>query len=58
MKLNIMIFDNFNIHMENTANPNNITFSDFLDTFNLKNHVNFPTHIANHHNRLVYNRKR
>ena len=49
MKSNIMIIGDFNIHMENTANPNTITFSDFLDSFNLRNHVNFPPHIANHH---------
>ena len=44
-----MIIGDFHIHMENTANPNTITFSDFLDSFNLQKHVNFPTHIANHH---------
>ena len=49
IKSNIMIIGDFNIHMENTANPDTITFSDYLDSFNLQNHVNFPTHIANHH---------
>ena len=44
MKSNIMIIGNFNIHIENTANPDTITFSDFLDNFKLQNHVNFPTH--------------
>ena len=46
MKSNIMIIGHFNIHMENTANPNTITFINFLDSFNLQNHVNFPTHIS------------
>ena len=49
MKSNIMIIGDFNIYVENTANPDTITFSDFLNSFNLHNHVNFPTHIANHH---------
>ena len=49
MKLNIMIIGDFKIHMENIANPNTITFNDFLDSFNLQKHVNFPTHIAKHH---------
>ena len=48
-KSKIMIIGDFNIHMENIAKPNTITFSDFLDSFNLQNHVNFSTHIANHH---------
>ena len=49
MKWNIIIIGDFNIHMENTANPNSIMFSDFLDSFNLQNHVNFCIHIADHH---------
>ena len=49
MKSIIMIIGDFNIHMENIAKPNTITFSDFLDSFSLQNHVNFPTHIAKHH---------
>ena len=49
MKPNIMIIGDFNIHIENIAKPKTIMFSDFLDSFNLQNHVNFPTHIANHH---------
>ena len=49
MKSNIMKIGDFNINMKITANPDTITFSDFLDSFNLQNHVNIPTHIAKHH---------
>ena len=49
MKSNIMIIGDFNIHIEHIANLDTITFSDFLDSFNLQNHVNFPTYIAKHH---------
>ena len=49
MKSNIMIIGDFNINMENIANPDTITFNDFLDSFNLQNHVNFPMHIARYH---------
>ena len=42
MKSNIMIIGYFNIHMENIANPDTITFNHFLDSFNFQNHVNFP----------------
>ena len=48
----IMIGD-FNIHMDITDDPNTITFNDFLDSFNLHNHVNFPTHKSLHYLDLV-----
>ena len=44
----IMIGD-FNIYMDITDDPNTITFNDFLDSFNLHNHVNFPTHKCLHY---------
>ena len=43
-----MIIGDFSIHMDNIANPDTITFNDFLDSFNLQNHVNFSTNIARH----------
>ena len=43
----IMIGD-YNIHMDITDDPNTIIFNDFLDSFNLYNHVNFPTHKSLH----------
>ena len=48
----IMIGD-FNIHMDITDDPNAITFNDFLDSFNLHNHVNCPTHKSLHYLDLV-----
>ena len=44
----IMIGD-FTIHMDITDDPNTITFSDFLDSFTLHNHINFPTHKSLHY---------
>ena len=37
----------FNIKVSDTQDPNTITFQDFLDRFNLKNNVLFPTHKHN-----------
>ena len=34
----------FNIHMD-ANNPKTTTFNDFMESFNLKNLVSFPTHI-------------
>ena len=48
----IMIGD-FNIHMDIIDDPNTITFNDFLDSFNLHNHVNFPMHKSLHYLDLV-----
>ena len=48
----IMIGD-FNIHMDITDDPNTITFNDFLDSFNVHYHVNFPTHKSLHYLDLV-----
>ena len=49
----LMITGDFNIHMELMRDPDTITFMDFLDFFNLQNHVNFSTHIHHHHLDLV-----
>ena len=43
----------FNIHMDINDDPNTITFNGFLDSFNLHNHVNFPTHKSLHYVDLV-----
>ena len=43
----------FNIHMDITDDPNTITFNDFLNSFNVHNHVNFPTHKFLHYLDLV-----
>ena len=38
---------NFNIHVDED-NPETTTFNDFMESFNLKNLVSFPTHIHQH----------
>ena len=43
----------FNICMDIMDDPNTITFNDFLDSFNLHNHFNFPTHKSPHYLDLV-----
>ena len=43
----------FNIHIELMKDPYTITFMDFLDCFNLQNHIIFSTHIQHHHLDLV-----
>ena len=40
---NILTGD-FNIHIGDTGSPNTLTFLDTLDSLDLRNHVNFPTH--------------
>ena len=49
----LILNSDFNIHMERMRDPDTITFMDFLDCFNLQNHVNFSTHIQHHHLDLV-----
>ena len=49
----LMLTSDFNIHMELLRDPDTITFMDFLDCFNLLNHINFSTHIQHHHLDLV-----
>ena len=49
----LMLTCDFNIHIELMRDPDTITFMDFLDCFNLQNHVNFSTHIQHHHLDLV-----
>ena len=41
-----MDIGDFNIHMD--ANNLNTTFNDFMESFNLKNLVSFPTHVHQH----------
>ena len=49
----LILTGDFNIHIEFMSDPDTITFMDFLDCFNLQNHVNFSTHIQHHHLGLV-----
>ena len=40
----LVILGDFNIRTDLQDAVEAITYSDFLDIFNLKNHVTFPTH--------------
>ena len=44
--LSVMLMGYLNIHIDNPSHADTNTFNDFLDSFNLQNHINFPTHIA------------
>ena len=44
-----MFEGDFNIHMDNTLHPDTITFLEFMESFNLRNHTYFATHISNHY---------
>ena len=46
---NTVLLGDLNIHMDDLQHPDTIMFNDFLDSFNLKNHVSFPTHTSKHH---------
>ena len=46
---NAILLGVFSIHMDGLQHPDTIMFSDFLDSFNLKNHVSFCTHASKHH---------
>jgi hypothetical protein len=40
----LFMVGDFNFHMENTDDPRSRLFSSVLSSFNLKQHVNKPTH--------------
>ena len=44
----LLLLGNFNIHMDDLENTDTILFNDLLDTFNLVNMVNFPSHKLQH----------
>ena len=44
---NLYIMGNFNLHLEN-SNGNTNKFNKILTCFDLKQHVNFPTHVHGH----------
>ena len=49
----LVILGDFNIRTDLQDTVEAITYSDFLDLFNLKNHVTFPTHNKDHTHDLV-----
>ena len=44
----LLLMGDFNIPIDNPFHADTNTFNDFLDSFHLLNHINFPTHIAQH----------
>jgi Reverse transcriptase (RNA-dependent DNA polymerase)/Endonuclease-reverse transcriptase len=44
----IIITGDLNLHVDNLSAPYSTSFLDLLETFNLKQHINFPTHISGH----------
>ena len=44
----MILIGDFNVHMDSPEAPDTIIFNDFLDSLNLKNLVDFSTHLSNH----------
>ena len=53
---NILIAGDFNFHVDNTRNSDTITFNKILESFNLQQHVNEPTHKQGHTLDLIITR--
>ena len=48
-KGDIILTGDFYIHIDDMESTDTITFLDTLDCFDLRNHVNFPTHRSQHY---------
>ena len=44
----IVFTGDFNIHIDEPQDSDTVTFSNFLNSFNLVNHVKGPTHVSGH----------
>ena len=44
----LIITGDFNLHLDDPSAPYVASFSDLLDTFNLTQHISFPTHDSGH----------
>ncbi len=44
----ILIAGDFNFHVDNTTDPDTIKFNKILESFNLQQHINGPTHKRGH----------
>ena len=53
---NILIVGDFNFHVDNTRSSDTITFNKILESFNLQQHVNEPTHKQGHTLDLIITR--
>ena len=47
-KVDLIFIGDFNIHVDDLNNPNSLYFLKLLNTFNLCQHVSFPTHNSGH----------
>ena len=45
----IILTVNFNIHIDDMGSSDTLTFLDTLDSLDLRNHVNLPTHRSQHY---------
>ena len=44
LKGKIILLGDFNIHVDTKDDTDTLSFTDFLDAMNIKNHIEFPTH--------------
>ena len=44
----LLIIGDFKVHIDERTEPDTITFLDFLDSFNLTSHIQWPTHRSGH----------
>ena len=51
----LVLLEDFNLHINELADPNADTFCDLLECFNLKNNIFFPMHTSNNTLDLVLN---
>ena len=45
---NLILLDDFNIHLDVPTDPGTMLFNDFLASLSLPNHINVATHTSNH----------
>ncbi len=53
---NILIAGDFNFHVDNITDPDTIKFNKILESFNLQQHINGPTHKRGHTLDLIITR--
>ena len=46
--VDLFFIGDFNIHIDNQHDPNTVLFNSLLHTFNLNQHISFPTHDSGH----------
>ena len=44
----LIITGDFNLHMDDSTDPDAMKFSELLETFSLLQHVTFPSHVSGH----------